>query len=259
MREITQQQLDADAAAHLAMPQLKVNNLYATIQGEGALSGVPMIVLRLHGCPVGCPFCDTKHTWGEHDIAEGVSSYTNGNFISDPMSKDWHGENARWTLVRPGDLVGLVIHENHWLGGKIKWVMLTGGEPAMQPLTTLVNALHANRFSVNLETSGTALGHVGAGCDWVCVSPKIDMPGGRKIEPAAVMEADEIKFVIGKQSDIEKMDAFYAEFGGYLKATIRKSLQPMSANVKATQLCVETAIRRGWAVSIQTHKLLGIE
>ena len=37
--------------------------MFETIQGEGAHTGVPSIFVRLQGCPVGCPWCDTKHTW----------------------------------------------------------------------------------------------------------------------------------------------------------------------------------------------------
>jgi hypothetical protein len=41
----------------------RVNDIYDSIQGEGIQTGVPMIVLRLHGCAVGCPWCDTRQTW----------------------------------------------------------------------------------------------------------------------------------------------------------------------------------------------------
>ncbi|MCF3854570.1 7-carboxy-7-deazaguanine synthase QueE, partial [Salmonella enterica subsp. enterica serovar Weltevreden] len=34
-----------------------------TLQGDGYLTGVPAIFIRLQGCPVGFAWCDTKHTW----------------------------------------------------------------------------------------------------------------------------------------------------------------------------------------------------
>ena len=40
-----------------------INEIFQTIQGEGVLTGVPAIFVRLQGCPVGCPWCDTRHTW----------------------------------------------------------------------------------------------------------------------------------------------------------------------------------------------------
>ena len=41
----------------------KINEVFESLQGEGAHTGVPSIFIRLQGCPVGCPWCDTKHTW----------------------------------------------------------------------------------------------------------------------------------------------------------------------------------------------------
>ena len=43
--------------------RLKINEMFETIQGEGVKTGVPSVFVRLQGCPVGCPWCDTKHTW----------------------------------------------------------------------------------------------------------------------------------------------------------------------------------------------------
>ena len=45
------------------MSHYKINELFETIQGEGSFTGQPSIFLRLQGCPVGCSWCDTKHTW----------------------------------------------------------------------------------------------------------------------------------------------------------------------------------------------------
>ncbi len=42
---------------------LNINEMFETIQGEGAYTGIPSVFVRLQGCPVGCPWCDTKHTW----------------------------------------------------------------------------------------------------------------------------------------------------------------------------------------------------
>lgn len=49
---------------------LLVNELFGpTIQGEGPDIGRPCFFLRLHGCSVQCPGCDTAYTW---DGTEGV-------------------------------------------------------------------------------------------------------------------------------------------------------------------------------------------
>ena len=43
--------------------QYPVNEIFQSIQGEGYFTGVPAIFVRLQGCPVGCAWCDTQHTW----------------------------------------------------------------------------------------------------------------------------------------------------------------------------------------------------
>lgn len=43
--------------------QYPINEMFQTLQGEGVYTGVPAIFIRLQGCPVGCSWCDTKHTW----------------------------------------------------------------------------------------------------------------------------------------------------------------------------------------------------
>ena len=40
-----------------------VNEIFQSIQGEATFTGTPSIFVRLQGCPVGCAWCDTKHTW----------------------------------------------------------------------------------------------------------------------------------------------------------------------------------------------------
>ena len=45
----------------------KVNEVFETIQGEGSYTGIAAIFVRLQGCPVGCSWCDTKHTWAVKD------------------------------------------------------------------------------------------------------------------------------------------------------------------------------------------------
>ncbi len=42
------------------MSTLNINEMFETIQGEGAHTGIPSIFVRLQGCPVGCPWCDTN-------------------------------------------------------------------------------------------------------------------------------------------------------------------------------------------------------
>lgn len=252
----------------------RVNDLYATIQGEGRLTGTPMMLLRLQGCPVGCTFCDTKETWAMDAAALPDRRAT---------LAEARGTNALWAELDAGALVRAVCEEREQNAPGVEWVLLTGGEPAEQPVRPLVRALHERGFEVALETSGTARGHLpeefsppgdarggpsrtphggarvelpGDSCDFVCCSPKIGNPGGRPILSDVVRGADEIKMVIGKASDIEKFEEFIREHG--LTDMSRLSLQPMSASRKATELCMAAALRLGCRVSIQTHRMIGV-
>ena len=40
---------------------MKVNEFFVSLQGEGHFTGTPSFFLRLSGCNLQCPFCDTSH------------------------------------------------------------------------------------------------------------------------------------------------------------------------------------------------------
>ena len=220
---------------------IRVNTIYPTIQGEGALTGVPMVLIRLQGCGVGCPWCDTKETW---DVFEDERTLTLAFAKAEPR---------RWTEMDEA----AVASEARKLGPKIGWALVTGGEPSEQPLASLVDALHEVGFSVALETSGTAAGHVDALFDWVCVSPKLDMPGGKPVF-AHVVEttADEVKMVVGRRSDVDRFTTWLKPFS-FTNAVVI-SLQPLSSNPKATDICVQACLEKGWRLSVQAHKAINI-
>ena len=217
-----------------------VNDCYTCVQGEGVQTGVAMVLLRLHGCDVGCPWCDTKETWAFEATEETAG-------LIDAL-----GANTHYSYQTAGQIADHII-ANH---PGPQWVLVTGGEPAQYDLRPLVKALQARNYKVALETSGTEVGHLEASFDWVCVSPKLHMPGGKTIKPAVISSADEIKHVVGKQSDIDDLDNLLA--ANTLKPGVQLCLQPVSASQKATQLCLNTVQSRGWRLSIQTHKYIGV-
>lgn len=215
-----------------------VSDVYGAIQGEGCQTGVPMVILRLQGCQVSCGFCDTKFTW-KIDKTNEVEAFV-----------DALGDTPKY-VKKTGQQVADYITMRFPM---FKWVLLTGGEPAEQDLCELVDALHYRGYKVALETSGTAEGHVGVQFDWVCVSPKIGMPGGRTIKASAIRPANEIKFVVGKEADLQKLAAFLQQYPTKAGCTI--CLQPMSQSPKATQICVEACQALGYRLSVQIHKVI---
>lgn len=226
-----------------------VNEVYATFQGEGRWTGTPVVLLRLQGCPVGCPFCDTKETWRLDRAWEKATP-------EEAFVVEKGGEpTPAWVSLSATEIAAYI--RTKYKPMSIKWVMLTGGEPANYPLSSLTYALHDAGFQIMLETSGTADGHLNADIDWVTVSPKINMPGGKLVLKHVVAAADEIKFAVGKRTDINKLRELLRECP--IKARTIISLQPISQSKRATRLCLTAAMNNGWNISIQTHKYVSVK
>ena len=213
---------------------LIINEVFESIQGEATHTGRPSIFIRLQGCPVGCSFCDTKYTWSN---SVGVSDED----IFTRRKKD--GGHA-W---QEDDLLDEIQHRY-----TARHIVITGGEPCTQEIHRLCNEAIFRRFSVQLETSGTYEINVPQDV-FVTVSPKINMAGGKVILEECLRRANEIKFPVGKMSDVEKLDVLLA---GRVMSNIW--LQPLSMNEKATQLCVKVCTERNWRVSVQVHQYLGL-
>lgn len=116
----------------------RVNEIFYTLQGEGAHSGIPAVFVRLSGCNLRCPWCDTEFA----DYRE-MSAY---EVVAEVCSL--------YDLQNP----------------RRKMVVLTGGEPSLQVDKPLVDALHAAGFYICIETNGTH--PLPEGIDWITCSPK---------------------------------------------------------------------------------------
>lgn len=222
-----------------------LNEAFVSVQGEGRWTGTASVFLRLQGCDVGCPWCDTKHTW-EAPPEQRVSLY-HLTVLDDPASK-------AYALARIPEVIELVSRLRN--GRPISHVVITGGEPALHDLDPLIAALVAEGYRVQVETSGTCELPMRADY-WCTLSPKIGMPGGKRVRATSWLRADEIKLPVGKLADIDAFDAEAARHGGLPKRA-EVYLQPISQSIKATHICLDQALARGWAVSIQQHKNLGL-
>lgn len=223
-----------------ALSLYNLNEIYLSLQGEGNWAGTPMVIVRLQGCAVGCVFCDTKQTW-QLDRHMQVDTIEEANAIK-----------SRFCTVSAE-----VIAEYCAQKFPRRWALITGGEPAQQQLSALVSALHEKGYYVALETSGTALGHLTAGFDWITVSPKIDNPAQLPLLDMACSIANEVKFVVGKDADIAKARTFLESVP--LAPDTRISLQPMSMSKRATALCIAACLQNDWCLSVQLHKFVEID
>ena len=221
---------------------MQVNEVFETIQGEAAWTGMPSVFVRTQFCPVGCPWCDTKHTWA-------ISAISRRSFEEVGQKQT---DSDHWAVVSPKELMST-------LGRRFfaRHLVLTGGEPMWQDdLGELTDLAIAMGWTVQIETSGTRWTEINHKA-WVTLSPKLNMPGGFEVLPDLVRRADEIKMPIGKMQDIDRLRDFLI---AHKVDPERKTvwLQPLSQSTKATALCVEQATILGYRLSIQTHKFLGL-
>lgn len=115
---------------------LASNGVFWTINGEAHLRGFQMVFVRLAGCSVGCPECDTDYSVAERDTAEQIAS--------------------RCDEVTPKNC-------------RDRWVWITGGEPTDHDLRPLLGALKDKRFSTAVASSGHR--RIIPPVDWLSISP----------------------------------------------------------------------------------------
>ena len=209
-----------------------VKEIFYSLQGEGAHAGRPAIFCRFTGCNLWsghekhradavCQFCDTDFVGTDGD---GGGSFKNAEDLAKAVVSYWP------------DSITDVIHP---------YVICTGGEPLLQLDKDLIEAFHNEGAEVAIETNGTL--PVPEGVDWVCVSPK----SGSTV---VVEKGDEIKLVYPQEGH-QPTDFVHLNFEHFF-------LQPMfdedeNGHVKETIEYCLTHPR--WSLSLQSHKLLGLQ
>ena len=189
---------------------------FYTIQGEGFHAGKPAYFIRLGGCDVGCRWCDAKYTWNPR--------------IFPPTDVDVVVDRAKQCAAQA--------------------IVITGGEPLLYPLGVLTSSLRDAGLEIFLETSGT---HPFSGeFDWVCLSPKRQMPPLAE----AYGRAHELKVIIQSEDDFAWAEENARKVGRYC----RLYLQPeWSVFENIMPAIVEYAKQNPkWSISTQTHKFMKI-
>ena len=214
-----------------------VKELFATLQGEGAQAGRAAIFCRFAGCNLWsgreedratavCQFCDTNFV--------GTDGVGGGKFDStDHLA---NAIEAAWLETMGTD--------------RYRYVVMTGGEPLLQLDAPLIEALHHRYFEIAIETNGTI--KIPDGIDWVCLSPKANAE-------LVVKQADEIKLVV-PQTEHQPIEITLHRFEGM--DFRHRYLQPMDGpqlrenTTYAVELCQKHPL---WRLSVQTHKMIGIQ
>lgn len=206
-----------------------VMEIFDSIQGEGSMIGMPVTFVRLAGCNLRCPWCDTKDSW-----VVGTTCTDKYKYLT---------------------VAEIVAQCNKSL------VVITGGEPTLRDLEPLTEALHAKNILVCIETNGT--NPTPDVIDWVVASPKPPMYALHE-----GCQFNELKFVVDDNFDPEKHvpEVMKSTCGqvwlqpcdyGKPTDTNQDALEKTKASV---QRCVALALEHNYLrVGIQLHKILEVK
>ncbi|QBQ71203.1 orgamic radical activating enzyme [Shewanella phage S0112] len=229
---------------------LLVHSIFYTIQGEGPFSGHTAVFIRLSGCNIQCPGCDTEYTEGAKRIS-------------------------------PQDLALAAIEEIPQ-GAKCNLVVITGGEPFRQTaIAALVDRLHYYSFQVQIETNGTmAIPIFTMQTPTIVCSPKT-----KGLNPKAIPYITHYKYVLEAGNIAEHDGLPLSALQNHAEPWVARPpenfqgniyIQPMDmtmlykdnpyiagsieeANQRNIQACVASAKRFGYTVQLQVHKYLQVE
>jgi len=207
--------------------------IYYTLQGEGAQTGRPAVFLRFTGCNLWsgreqhrneaiCRFCDTEFVGTD---GPGGGKFESATELAAAVAEAWPDSG---TDANP-------------------YVVCTGGEPLLQLDEQAVAALHSLGFEVGVESNGTIVAPPGV--DWLCISPK----GSADVVQRS---GHELKLVYPQVEDQAQPDQFESlEFEHFF-------LQPLDNDdlTENTRRAIDYCLHNPrWKLSIQTHKILGID
>jgi len=189
---------------------------FYTLQGEGYHTGSAAYFIRVGGCDVGCSWCDTKFSW----------------------NPDLHP---------PVDIQQIVDHASATPAAA---VVVTGGEPLMANMKPLTSMLKEKGIRTFLETSGAY--DLTGDWDWICLSPKRNMPPVGDIHQAA----HELKVIITGEEDLD----WAIEHSGLVNENCKLYLQPeWSVREEVLPFIIDFVKENpSWQVSIQAHKYMHI-
>lgn len=216
--------------------ELAVHSIFRTIQGEGPFVGRPAIFIRLAGCNLQCPGCDTDYT-------------SNRLFLS------------------PDEIIDEVME----LSSPSDIIVISGGEPFRQDISALVTMLarHPHQREVQIETNGTLSipGFPYHLCTVVCA------PKTGKIAKELTKHIKALKYVV-TAGNINPEDGLPlrvlqhpshpmvarppATFIGEVYVQPADDADPVK-NAANLQVAIKSCMKHGYTLGLQIHKIINVE
>ena len=201
-----------------------LNEVFASLQGEGRNTGRPVTFIRFAGCNLSCPWCDTDRS-------------------------------EKFCMTLP-DLMKSVEELS------VPSVVITGGEPTVQAgLDELLEELKKNGCWIALETNGIIAPSRPDLFDYIAVSPKAEF-ANRYNERQMLKKADEVRIVCSsrKIADFCKEMRAKIEATDYYISPLSRRGRMDIAGATAMLDVLNRGLRSDpWQLSVQTHKLIGIK
>lgn len=217
---------------------LEVHSIFSTIQGEGPFCGRPAVFVRLAGCNLQCPGCDTEYT-----------------------------DNRQ--RMRYEAILFSIKHRLAVTDSNANLIVISGGEPFRQNITPFCDFLIENDFDVQIETNGS----MQIPMELSQLVTVVCSPKTAKLHPSALHRANAFKYVMKagnmREEDGLPLQALDHRATPYI-ARPHKSfrgkiyLQPMDEqdveiNILNTQAVLSSAMKHNYTVQLQIHKLLNVE
>jgi len=211
---------------------LQLHHIWDTMQGEGPHAGRPAVFVRLTGCNIQCPACDTEYT------------------------------NQR-QLLSPAEIVDKVVAIR-----RSGLVVLTGGEPFRQDITKLVVLLLGEGFEVQIESNGTVYRDLPFEREKLMV---VCSPKTSRVDPRLAKKVAAWKFILDADhvSPNDGLPTRTMHGPGYVARPpdgnrVPIYVQPLDVgddqeNDRHLKAAVKTCMTYGYRLCLQMHKLIGLE
>ncbi|MEZ5709120.1 MAG: 7-carboxy-7-deazaguanine synthase QueE [Blastomonas sp.] len=183
--------------------------IFRSIQGEGASAGAPCAFIRLSDCNLACRWCDTAYTW---NFSGANAADTNPHRSGETFER--RDNQLQMDAVRAANRIANLGQSR---------LVITGGEPLLQPaaLVALIEALPAMRIEVETNGSIAPGAALDARIDQYNVSPKLAHSGNAAADALKPELLDRwatdprawFKFVIAAPGDIDEVLALKQRHG----------------------------------------------